>query len=201
MSAEALTKKTRAGHKASATRTVRQIDEVVAAEEPDKARLALLQMTLKELETIKNLDAEIVDLIDDETILTEEIEQADGYKETLFSALLKADKLLKDPPTTPPTSVAAAPPTTTATPSAKPNSVRLPKLHLRHFNGDLTKWRNHLKRQSTAIQICQASKNSITCPSYWRIQLERRLLASPSRKRTTPKLYLLSRRDLEEHNR
>ena len=82
MSAEALTKKkkTRAGHKASATRTVRQIDEIVAAEEPDKARLVLLQLTLKEkLETIKNLDAEIVDLIDDETVLTEEIEQADGY--------------------------------------------------------------------------------------------------------------------------
>ena len=37
MSAESLTKKkkTRAGHKASATRTVRQIDEIVAAEEPD----------------------------------------------------------------------------------------------------------------------------------------------------------------------
>ena len=92
------------------------------------------------METIKNLDAEIVDLIDDETVLTEEIEQADGYKETLFSALLKADKRLKDSPTTPPTSVAATPPATTATPLAKPNSVRLPKLHLRHFNGDLTKW-------------------------------------------------------------
>ena len=62
------------------------------------------------------------------------------YKETLFSALLKADKLLKNSPTTPPTSVAATPPATTATPLAKPNSVRLPKLHLRHFNGDLTKW-------------------------------------------------------------
>ena len=97
MSAEALTKKkTRAGHKASGTRTVRHIDEIVAAEEPDKARLALLQLALKEkLETIKKLDAEIVDLIDDEAVLTEEIEQADGYKETLFSALLKADKILK----------------------------------------------------------------------------------------------------------
>jgi len=141
MSAEALTKKkTRAGHKASGTRTVRHIDEIVAAEEPDKARLALLQLALKEkLETIKKLDAEIVDLID-EAVLTEEIEQADGYKETLFSALLKADKILKDPPATPPTSVAATPPAATATPSAKPISVKLPKLHLRHFNGDLTKW-------------------------------------------------------------
>ena len=48
MSAEVLTKKTRAGHKASATQTVRQIDKIVAAEEPNKARLALLQLTLKE---------------------------------------------------------------------------------------------------------------------------------------------------------
>ena len=67
--AEALTKKkrTRAGHKASATRTVKQIDEIIPTEELDKARLALLQMMLKEkLETIKNLDAEIVDLIDDD---------------------------------------------------------------------------------------------------------------------------------------
>ena len=103
--------------------------------------IPLLQLTLKEkLETIKKLDAEIVDLIDNETILTEEIEQVDSYKETLFSALLKVDKILKDPPATPPTSVAAALLATTATPPAKPNSVRLPKLHLRYFNGDLTKW-------------------------------------------------------------
>ena len=71
--------------------------------------------------------------------MTEEIEQADGYKQTVFSALLK-DHVLKDPPTTPPTSVTATPPAETATPLAKPNSVRLPKLQLRHFNGDLTKW-------------------------------------------------------------
>ena len=76
-------KRTRAGHKASATRTVRQIEEIVAVKEPDKARLALLQLMLKE--KLENLDAEIVNLIDDETALTEEIEQADdGYKETIF---------------------------------------------------------------------------------------------------------------------
>ena len=103
-------------------------------------RLAPLQLTLKEkLETIKNLDAEIVDLIDDKTALTEEIEQTDSYKETIFSALLKADKLLKDPPTTPPARVTAMPPATTAAPAAKSIAVRLPKFHLRHFNGDLTK--------------------------------------------------------------
>ena len=117
---EALTKKkrTRAGHKASATRTVKYIEEIVTGEDPDKERLALLQLTLKEKwETIKNLDAEIVDLIDDEAALTEEINQADSYKETLFSAMLKADKLLKDSPTSPPK---ATPPATTAPAPAPP---------------------------------------------------------------------------------
>ena len=119
---------------------MRQIEEIIAAKEPDKARLVLLQLTLKEkLETIKNLDAEIVDQIDDETALTEEIEQADSYKETIFSAMIKADKLLKDPPTAPPTPVVAAPSATTTAPTVKANAVRLPKLQLRHFNGDLTK--------------------------------------------------------------
>ena len=86
------------------------------------------------------MDAEIVDLTEDEAALTDEIEQADSYKETIFSALIKADKLLKHPPTTPPTPITATPPTLTGTPAAKANAVRLPKLHLRHFNGDLTKW-------------------------------------------------------------
>ena len=50
-------------------------------EEPDKARLALLQRALKEkLETIKNQDAEIVDLMEDETTF----DRGDGYKETNF---------------------------------------------------------------------------------------------------------------------
>ena len=52
---------------------------------PELSRLALLQLTLKEnLDTLKTLNAEIVDLIDDETELTQEIEQADTYRETLF---------------------------------------------------------------------------------------------------------------------
>ena len=62
---EALAKKkpTRAGHKASATRICGQIEGIVAADAPDLSRLALLRLTLKEkLDTIKTLDAEIVDV-------------------------------------------------------------------------------------------------------------------------------------------
>ena len=41
-------KRVRSGHKGSATRTVRQITELLGTESPDRDRLALLRMTLKE---------------------------------------------------------------------------------------------------------------------------------------------------------
>ena len=157
--------------------------------------IPLLQLTLKEkLETIKKLDAEIVDLIDNDTILTEKIEQVDSYKETLFSALLKVDKILKNPPATPPTSVAAALLATTATPPAKPNSVRLPKLHLRYFNGDLTKWTGFWE-SFEAVVDSNPDLSSIKKFNYLSSLLEntaREAIAGLSL--TEAKLYLLSRR-------
>ena len=135
--ADALTKKKRirAGHKGSATKTVRQITE---GESPDRDRLSLLRITLREkLDTIKALDAEIVELIEDETELADEIEQADTYKETIYECVLKVDRALNAAPPTPeaPPTAPVAPPTDVRT-----NRVKLPKLQLRSFNGDLTRW-------------------------------------------------------------
>lgn len=57
-------------------------------------------MTLKEkFETIKALDTEVIDLIEDES-LADEIEQADGYKETIFASLIRIEKLMEIPSTT-----------------------------------------------------------------------------------------------------
>ena len=93
-------KRVRSGHKGSATRTVRQVTELLGTDSPDRDRLALLRMTLKEkLDTIKSLDAEIVDLIEDEGELAEEIEQADTYKEGLYESILKVDRFLNTTPT------------------------------------------------------------------------------------------------------
>ena len=109
--AEVLAKKKRirAGHKASATKTIRQIEDILASETPDKERLSLLRLTLNEkLETIKALDSEVIELIDDDT-LADEIEQADGYKESVFNALIRIDRFTKAPPTR--SSPTEAPPT------------------------------------------------------------------------------------------
>ena len=98
--------------------------------------------------TLKTLDAEIVDLIEDEGGLADEIEQADTYKETLYEAILKVDRLLNATPPTP-----EAPPTTTrGTPAdARVNRVKLPKLQLRSFNGDLTRWNAFWESFESAI--------------------------------------------------
>ncbi len=68
----------RAGHKASATRTLAVANPV---------RLSLLQQTLEQkLETLKGLDTEIIELTPEET-LDDEIQQA--YRERIYEALTR----------------------------------------------------------------------------------------------------------------
>ena len=139
---EALAKKRRirVGHKASATKTIRHIDEILATDMPDKARLALLRLTLKEkFETIKALDTEVIDLIEDES-LADEIEQADSYKETIFTSLIRIDKLIEILSTTScsPTD-AGATEVQTKSRGTLSSRVNLPRLQLRPFEGELTK--------------------------------------------------------------
>ena len=152
MGSEILTKKrrTRAGHRASATRTIAQIEDLVKAEKPNISGLTLLRLTLKEkYDTIKTLDAEIIELIDDEAGLTEEIERADGYKEGIFASLIKADQLLESPTATPVTLRGIT--ATATTPVGRTKSVSLPKLQLRHFNVDLTKWTSFWESFEAAV--------------------------------------------------
>ena len=140
---EALAKKRRirAGHKASATKTIQHIDEILATDTPDKARLALLRLTLKEkFETIKALDTEVIDLIEDES-LADEIEQADGYKETIFASLIRIDKLMETSSTTSHLSTDAV--TTEVQIDGRgslSSRINLPRLQLKPFGGELTKW-------------------------------------------------------------
>ena len=81
MSKEALPrkKKIRAGHRASVIHLLNQVDGALAAT-PTDDKLAQLKLSLhKKLETLKQLDSEVVDLTPEG--LDEEIEQADGYKD------------------------------------------------------------------------------------------------------------------------
>ena len=56
----------------------------------------MLEMTLnKKLGTVKALDAEVIDLIEDDEALAGETERADNLKEGIFDALIKIDRFTK----------------------------------------------------------------------------------------------------------
>ena len=132
-------KKIRAGHRASATRLLSQIDTALTAPATDSDKLSQLKLSLHEkLETLKLLDSEIVELTPEEG-LEDEIEQADGYKENVYRALIMIDKVLKPTPS-PPTPVADMHAPTASPALPRGNKVKLPKLSLPHFSGNVTKW-------------------------------------------------------------
>ena len=135
-------KRIRAGHKASTTKLLRKLDELRTTSGPvDTSKLLRLKLSLEEkLDTLKTLDGEILELTKEDD-LGDEIEQADSYKEGIYDAMIAIEKLCAAARAaeTPP-----APPTITAPPTGPPltesSRVKLPKLSLKPFNGDITTW-------------------------------------------------------------
>ena len=65
-------KKIRAGHRGCATRVMRRIDTLLAASGTDEQQLAQLKLSLEEkLETLKQLDGEVLDLTGEDDLETE----------------------------------------------------------------------------------------------------------------------------------
>ena len=97
--AEALAKKKiRSGHRSSATRMVNRVGETIKAFEDDPTTeldvkgLLQLKLSLNEkLSTLKTLDGEILELVEDAAV-EDEIEQADAYKEKVYAATVDIDK-------------------------------------------------------------------------------------------------------------
>ena len=128
-------KRIRARHKASATKIVTQIDGILGEDSPDITKLLQLKLSIQEkLETIKSLDGEMLDLVTEEE-LTSEIEQADAYKEGIYIAMIRIDKCVR--------AFNMRVSTDTLEPGRTPvpvEKVKLPKLILRPFNGDIAAW-------------------------------------------------------------
>ncbi len=142
--AEVLTRKKqiRAGHRASATRLVRQVGsilEAAATTPPDGDRLTQLKLILTDkLETLKRLDSEIVELTPEDG-LVEEIEQADGYKEDVYRALTGIERGLGDERKLPITETSMKHVWHDSA-ALRESKVKLPKLSLPRFSGNITKW-------------------------------------------------------------
>ena len=96
----------RAGHQASLTHMLNQVDRTLTPTEPDleidASKLSQLKLSLqKKLDTLKQLDDEILNLLleEDEAGMTGEIEQAGAFKEKIYTAMVQIEKHVC-PPTT-----------------------------------------------------------------------------------------------------
>ena len=107
-----------------------------ATDERDIAKLTQLKLSLQEkLETLKQLDGEIAELTEEDNLATE-IEQADNYKSDIYEAIVKIDRAISATPTTPP----ATPGLPEAPRAPERSRVKLPKMNLKPFSGDITHW-------------------------------------------------------------
>ena len=89
MATEGLMRKRRiqAGHRASAMRTLSKVDDLLAAADIDHSRLVQLKLSMEEkMGTLKQLDSDVLELIVEDD-LEDEIQQADEFKDKIFSDL------------------------------------------------------------------------------------------------------------------
>ena len=131
-------KRVRAGHRASATKMIVRTEDLLKSESPDHAKLYQLKQSLKEkLEVLKQLDGEILDAVEEDRVV-EEIEQSDEFKENVYTAIVRVERVLEPlavrSPSLGSSAVLADPPPTAS------SKVRLPKLTLQSFDGELTSW-------------------------------------------------------------
>jgi len=130
-------KNVRGGHRASATRMVKKAEELLAQEDTNHSQLARIRLSLQEkLSTLKELDSEVVDLVKEE--VPNEIEQADAYMEDIYDTIAKLEQLFTKTSMTAPAASTSGP-----LPSRNPTSeskVKLPKLTIQPFRGELTTW-------------------------------------------------------------
>ena len=90
------------------------------------------------MEVLSKLDSEILSLVEDEAAITDEIEQSDGIKEGIYSVLVRIDDLSK--PRSPPPTSSTPPLDSVRTEGTSRSTVKLPKLTIQPFKGDLTTW-------------------------------------------------------------
>ena len=66
----------------------------MTADPPDVEGLAQIKMSLHEkLTVLKGLDTEILELVESEDAVTEEIEQADVFKQDMYAVLVRIERL------------------------------------------------------------------------------------------------------------
>ena len=129
----------RAGHQSATTRIIKRCQDLLSTHPVDKTKLLPLKISVREkLDTLKRMDDEILELVDSDKV-NGEIEQADEIKENIYSVLVQLDDVLSPRAASSPTAAATSASTHHHVPPAR-DKVRLPKITLQPFDGDLTTW-------------------------------------------------------------
>ena len=178
MSTELVAKKrVRAGHRASTTRFLGQVESAVVGESLDVAKITQLRRSLEDkLKALNTLDDTILTLTPEEAI-EEEIVQADEIRELIYTALSRLELALKPAPA-PVTAAARIKKASDSSVSEKPKDtppkhglpprdptadesdgevhtkgakVKLPKITLPRFNGDPVKWTSFWDSYQSAV--------------------------------------------------
>ena len=140
-------KRVRGGHRASATKMIRKAEDYLAEEPMNYSQLARIRLSLQEkVSVLKHLDSEIVDLVKGEEV-ADEIDSTDTYMEDVYDMMAKLKRLF-DKTSPPPRATASA---TRDDASARETKVKLPKLTIQPFKGELTAWTTFWDAYEVAI--------------------------------------------------
>lgn len=125
--------------------------EALAVNPVDCDRLVSLKSSLNDKQqTLKSLDDEILGLINEDEVTTD-IEQADKYKERVYEAISRIERKLLAVATPASAHATATPAAVAAPPPATICKVKLPKISLPQFGGNLLNWSSFWDSYESAV--------------------------------------------------
>jgi len=141
-------KNVRGRHRAFTT-MMRKAEELLGLDGISTSQLAKVRLGLQQkVSTLEQRDAEVVDLVKDDDVV-EEIERVDIYMEDIYDVIAKLEKLLQKGSTSAPSATTDHPTVSRGTSSE--SKVKLPRLTMQQFKGELTTYTRFLDSYQVAI--------------------------------------------------
>ncbi len=130
---------------------IRKAEDYLAEDPVNYAQLAKIRLSLREkVSVLKHLDSEIVDAVTEEEV-ADEIERTDAYMEDVYDMMAKLEQLFQKKGSSPTPTASSAPSATRDDVSVHETKVKLPKLMIQPFNGELTAWTTFWDSYDVAI--------------------------------------------------
>lgn len=154
MSSTGKKKKIRQGHRAYVSKILGNVRDLTEEYDPsNENKLKQLKISLQErLVTLKSLDEEILDAVEDDDEITAEIEDSGKFSEHIHGAIVEIDSLLSISKTKVEDVPSGSSHTiTTQKTGSKWKYAKLPKLVLETFSGEPSQWQSFWNSYESAI--------------------------------------------------